>query len=98
MSTMEAYTAEKTAYLEGFAANVRRLRKQHRPPLSQGELADAANLHRTEVGRIENGAVEPRLMVLHVLADTLGVSFDDLIAGLPVPKERKPPPARKRGR
>jgi len=97
MSTMEEYTAEKTVYLEGFAANVRRLRKQHRPPLSQTELGEAANLHRTEIGKIENGKVEPRVMVLHILADALGVSLDELIAGLPVPKERKPPPARKHG-
>lgn len=98
MSTMEAYTAEKTAYLEIFAANIRRLRDAHEPPLSQSELYDAANLHRTEIGRIESGEVEPRLLVLHVLADALGVSLAELVVGLPVPKERKPAPTRKGGR
>lgn len=97
MSTMEAYTAEKTAYLKVFAANVRRLRETHKPPLSQTDLYNAANLHRTEVGRIEAGEVEPRLMALHALADALGVKLDELIAGLPVPKERKPSPRGKLG-
>jgi transcriptional regulator with XRE-family HTH domain len=92
MSTMEAYTAEKTAYLAGLAANVRRLREEHDPPWSQTELYDAAKLHRTEVGRIEAGETEPRLMALHALADALGVTLDALIEGLPVPKERKPSP------
>jgi transcriptional regulator with XRE-family HTH domain len=95
MSTMEAYTAEKRAYLEAFAANVRRLREKHDPPFSQRDLYDAANLHRTELGRIEAGEVEPRLMVLHALADALEVPLGELIADLPVPKERKPPPKSK---
>jgi hypothetical protein len=35
-------------------------------------------------------------MTMHVLADALKVTVDELIAGLPLPKERKPPPMRKR--
>jgi hypothetical protein len=38
MSTWEAYKAELDAYLEGFAANVRRLRAAHEPPMSQADL------------------------------------------------------------
>jgi transcriptional regulator with XRE-family HTH domain len=92
VSAKKAYEAERTEFLEGFAANVRRLREEHDPRLSQAALQDAANLHRTEIGRIEAGIVEPRLLTLVVLADALDVSLDQLVAGLGVPRERKPPP------
>ena len=96
MSTMEEWEAERDAYLEGFAANVKRIREEKK--LSQMDLDRAANLHRTGIGRYETGKTEPRLMALHILADGLGVSLDELIAGLPVPKERKPPPQEQRKR
>ncbi|HEV7566097.1 MAG TPA: helix-turn-helix transcriptional regulator [Microbacteriaceae bacterium] len=94
-STKEEYQAERSAYLEGFAENVRRLREER--GWSQTDLYKAADLHRTEVGRMEGAESESRLLTLHILADTLGVKIDDLIAGLPVPKERRPPPSRKSG-
>jgi transcriptional regulator with XRE-family HTH domain len=94
LSTMAEYTAEKTAYLEAFAKNIKRLREERR--ISQTDLWKLADLHRTEIGRIEAAEVEPRLMTMHVLADALKVTVDELIAGLPLPKERKPPPMRKR--
>jgi len=90
MSTMAAYRAEKGAYLQGLAANVKRLRQER--GLSQTDLYFKADVHRTELGKIEAGETEPRLMILHVLAHALGVTVDELIAGLPVPKERKPSP------
>jgi transcriptional regulator with XRE-family HTH domain len=95
MSTMEEYKAELADYLGGFAANVRRLRAEHDPPFSQTDLHNATNLHRTEIGRIENAEVEPRLATLAILADALDVPLDALIEGVPVPKERKPPPQAK---
>jgi len=95
MSTMEAYKAELAVYLEGLAANVRRLREEHDPPFSQTDLHNVSRLHRTEIGRIENAEVEPRLTTLAILAHSLDVPIDSLIEGLPVPKERKPPPQAK---
>jgi DNA-binding XRE family transcriptional regulator len=95
MSTKEAYGAERQAYLDGFAANVKRLRAEHDPPLSQTGLCNATGLHRTEIGKIENGEVEPRLATLALLAAGLGVKIDEMIQGLPLPRERKPPPARR---
>ena len=92
---MEEYQAERKAYLEGFAANVRRLREKK--GWSQTDLYDKADLHRTEVGRIEGAESESRLLTLVILAHALGGSLDDLVAGLPVPKERRPPPSRKSG-
>jgi transcriptional regulator with XRE-family HTH domain len=93
-STMAQYKEELNAYLEGFAANVRRLREER--GLSQTDLYNLADLHRTTLGRIESAKVQPPLTTLVIIADALEVTLDDLIAGLPVPKERKPPPKPKR--
>jgi transcriptional regulator with XRE-family HTH domain len=92
MSTMEAYKGELARFLEGFGANVRRVRTAKRPRCSQEQLALAAELHRTEIGKIEQGRVDPRLTTLFILADGLGVTIDDLLVDLWVPIERKPSP------
>ncbi len=98
MSTYEAYEAELAVLLRDFADNVRRLRKRKQPDYSQEELADDARLHRTQVGKIERGQRDPRLSTLLILADALGVSLNDLVEGLSVPKERRPSPRTKRVR
>jgi transcriptional regulator with XRE-family HTH domain len=92
MSTTEAYKAELAKYLKRFGENVRSVRMEQRPRVSQEKLSDLTRLHRTEIGKIEQGAVEPRLTTLVILAEGLGVSLDSLIADLGVPKERKPSP------
>ena len=92
MSTGELYKAELSRLREAFGANVRRMRRAKGPRFSQERLAEATDLHRTEIGKIEQGAVEPRLSTLLILADALSVSIDDLVAGLSVPIERRPPP------
>ncbi len=90
-NTRDEFNEERTAFLEGFAANVRRARAEHRDePLSQSDLFKKADLHRTEISRIETAKSEPRLLTLVILADALGVTLDDLVADLPVPKTRKP--------
>jgi transcriptional regulator with XRE-family HTH domain len=91
---MEAYKGELARFLEGFGGNVRRVRMAKRPRCSQEQLADATELHRTEIGKIEQGKVEPRLTTLLILADGLSVTIDELLAGLWVPLERKPSPHR----
>ncbi len=93
MSSAEAYNAELSKVLIAFGANVRKIRGAKRPPCSQERLSYKTRLHRTEIGRIEQGAVEPRLTTLVILADGLGVSVDDLLRGLTVPVERKPAPS-----
>jgi len=90
MSKMDAYKAELARFLEGFGANVRRVRTGKSPHCSQERLSYTTRLHRTEIGKIEQGAVEPRLTTLVILADGLGVTIDDLLADLPVPIERRP--------
>jgi transcriptional regulator with XRE-family HTH domain len=92
MSTMDAYKAELARFLEGFGANVRRIRIAKRPRCSQEQLSYLTGLHRTEIGKIEQGAVEPRLSTLVILADGLSVPVDELLAGLWVPVERRPSP------
>jgi transcriptional regulator with XRE-family HTH domain len=47
-------------------------------------------LHRTEIGRIEQGMVEPRLTTLMILAEGLDVTVDELLRDLSAPAERKP--------
>jgi transcriptional regulator with XRE-family HTH domain len=92
MSTMDEYKAELARFLEGFGANVRRVRTANRPYVSQERLCHATRLHRTEIGKIEQGLVEPRLTTLLILADGLGVTIDELLTGLWVPTERRPSP------
>lgn len=92
MSTMESYKTELAAFLDGFGANVRRVRVARRPRFSQERLAETTRLHRTEIGKIEQGVVEPRLTTLFILADGLSVTVDELLTGLWVPTERRPSP------
>lgn len=87
---MEAYKAELALYLQGFGANVRRARLTR--GASQEALSHYAGLHRTEIGKVEQGAVEPRLTTVVILADALRVKLDDLVDDLWVPVERKPSP------
>ncbi|MGA9922820.1 MAG: helix-turn-helix transcriptional regulator [Isosphaeraceae bacterium] len=41
--------------------------------LSQEELADRARIHRTYIGGIERGERNPTLLMIHRLAEALGV-------------------------
>jgi transcriptional regulator with XRE-family HTH domain len=99
MSSWQDYEAERERILKEFGDRIRSLRKQkgHAPKWVYGQekLADDARLHRTEIGDIERGKTEPRLLTLVCLADGLGVTLNDLVEGLPVPEGRKPPPGRR---
>lgn len=90
MNTMD-YKTERARCLERFGANVRRLRTKG-CGLSQEGLADLTRLHRTQIGKIEQGEVEPRLITLLILANGLGVAIGDLVAGIGAPVERRPSP------
>jgi transcriptional regulator with XRE-family HTH domain len=80
LSTQEAYDEELGRLLAKLAENVRRVREEKFPNLSQEEVAEEADLHRTQWGKIEAGKRDPRFSTLLVLTDTLGVSLDDLAA------------------
>lgn len=59
------------------AANVKTLRT--RLGMSQEELGDTANLHRSYVSGIERGTRNPTLEVLQRLASALNVSVSELL-------------------
>jgi len=59
------------------ASNMRRLRKAK--GLSQEELADIANLHRTYIGSVERSERNVTLSSLETIAKALDVSVIDLL-------------------
>jgi transcriptional regulator with XRE-family HTH domain len=62
-----------------FAANLRATRKA--AGLTQQGLADACDLQRSYVSRLERGELDPRLTMIVRLADALGVSLTILVEG-----------------
>jgi transcriptional regulator with XRE-family HTH domain len=91
---MDAYEAERSRLLRAFASKLRALREEDFP--TQEDLAHAARLHRTHVGYLEQARREPSLSTLLILSKTLGVTVQELVDGLPVPKRRRPAKSRKR--
>ncbi len=66
---------------EQFAANLRRHRT--RVGLSQEALADACDLHRTEISLLERRKRSPRLETIVILARGLGLSSPtELLEGI----------------
>ena len=61
-----------------FAASVRKLRSGL--GISQEELAELADLHRTYIAGIERSARNPTLLTIKKLAKGLGVSPADLLS------------------
>ncbi|HEV2975594.1 MAG TPA: helix-turn-helix transcriptional regulator [Solirubrobacteraceae bacterium] len=57
--------------LDAFAANVRRLR--HDQGLTQERLAELADLHLTDIARIETRRRDPGLKIVAKIAHGLGV-------------------------
>ena len=90
MSTADAYKREIAMLRRRFAGGLRSRREDRFH--SQETFAAHAHLHRTTIGGLEQGRTDPRLSTLLIVADALDVSVAELVAGLPVPKERKPPP------
>jgi len=65
---------------ERFASNLRRYRKAAK--LTQEQLAAKAELHPTEISRLERGVRNPRLATIARLARGLGVGAEQLVAGI----------------
>ena len=63
-----------------FAANLRKQRE--RAGLSQEALADACDLHRTEISLLERRKRSPRLETIVILARGLGISAAELLDGV----------------
>jgi transcriptional regulator with XRE-family HTH domain len=82
-----SYESERAETLKRFGANLRELRETRFP--SQEAFAQATNLSRSHLYRLETGQREPELATLLILAGTLEVSLDRLAEGLPTPKRRR---------
>jgi predicted transcriptional regulator len=52
------------------------------PPLSQEGLADRTGVHRTYIGHVERGEVNPTLWSIIRIAASLGVDPAELVSGL----------------
>lgn len=63
-----------------FAGNLRRQRQ--RKGLSQEALGHRADLHPTEISRLERAQREPRLSTIVRLARALGIRPSELLRGL----------------
>jgi transcriptional regulator with XRE-family HTH domain len=63
-----------------FAANLREQRE--RAGLSQEALAEACDLHRTEISLLERRKRSPRLETIVILARGLGLSAAELLEGV----------------
>ncbi len=71
---------DSRALADHFGRNVKRLRL--RADLSQEQLSLRANLHRTEIGMLENGIRLPRLDTILKVAGALEVEAGKLFDGL----------------
>jgi transcriptional regulator with XRE-family HTH domain len=63
-----------------FGENLVRCRK--RANLAQEALGILASVHRTEISQLERGLRVPRIDTLVKLRDALGITADDLLAGI----------------
>jgi transcriptional regulator with XRE-family HTH domain len=63
-----------------FAHNLRSAREER--GLTQERLAELADLHMTDVGRIERGERDPGIRTAAKLARGLGVSLAELLDGI----------------
>jgi transcriptional regulator with XRE-family HTH domain len=72
---------------ERFAQNLRRRRIE--VGISQEELGERTELHRTEISLLERAGREPRYATLLKLAGALGTTPNDLCAGAGWDHERR---------
>jgi transcriptional regulator with XRE-family HTH domain len=72
---------------ERFAYNLRRRRVE--VGISQEELGERTELHRTEISLLERAGREPRLATLLKLAGALGTNPNDLCEGAGWDHERR---------
>lgn len=85
-------------YKERFASNLRRIRTD--AGLSQEELGERCDLHRTEISLLERAGREPRMATLERLIAALDSSYEALTEGLAWDAEKSdfkvvPPPAKR---
>ncbi len=65
-------------HCQRFGQRLKELRSERE--LNQEELAERVGVFRTYMSRIETGAANPTLTLIHALADALGVEVTELFA------------------
>jgi len=70
----------KTNILEEFGKTIRHFRVKM--GLTQEEFAELTGFHRTYIGQIERGERNPSLKNIEILANSIGISMDDLFVQL----------------
>ncbi|HEY0392573.1 MAG TPA: helix-turn-helix transcriptional regulator [Solirubrobacterales bacterium] len=70
------------ARVERLLAQSLMARARERADITQEVLSFRASLHRTEIGLLGRGGRIPRIDTLVKLRDALGVTSDDLLAGI----------------
>jgi transcriptional regulator with XRE-family HTH domain len=82
MIMSNSLNADKTT--REFGTRIRTLRKEL--AMSQEELGEVAGLHRTYIGHLERGEVNPSLINILRVAKALKVDPSNLVSGLKVPR------------
>ena len=75
-------TTDKTT--KEFGLRIKNRRREM--ALSQEELGEVAGLHRTYIGHLERGEVNPSLINILRVAKALKIDPSDLVSGLKIPK------------
>lgn len=69
--------SDENNYLQSIGNNIRKLRNAKN--LSQQELADHSNIAKSTIQRIENGTLNPTILILDKICKSLDVSLDELV-------------------
>jgi transcriptional regulator with XRE-family HTH domain len=70
---LEDVKARELEFRKRLGIQLRELRKAR--GLGQDAFADLAGIHRTHVGMLENGKLDPKLSTLSRVAEALGLEF-----------------------
>jgi len=81
-SAVQGVSSRRSSPQVAFGARVRELRTARE--WTQEDLADRCGLFRTYMSRIETGAANPTLTMIHALAESLGVPVTALFETGPV--------------
>lgn len=68
---------ENEQFLKLIGNNIRKLRNERK--VSQQELADVCNIAKSTVQRIENGSLNPTILMLNNISNAFSVSLVELI-------------------
>lgn len=64
-------------YLQRIGGNIRKRRDEK--GMSQQELADNSNIAKSTVQRIEKGELNPTILILQMICDSLEIEISDLL-------------------